>query len=214
MLKKIVVFLALAVLSSPLLAGRQLLDVPLVRQTEGRLCGPASIEMVYRYWGEKSTDQFAIASEIASEYSTEKRFLDSDYVANRNPDDYPGTPAYIMRKFLTARAATEKYSLKKLPANSGDLDRKFDKAFAWIKNQIDSGIPVITHQYWKSNNSTGHYRVVTGYDDSKRIVYLNDAKLGKIVQSYSEFKKKGAYKGKWMPYYSIAFNVNKVNSPL
>ena len=72
---------------------------------------------------------------------------------------------------------------------------------------------MVRDQLWKSVKSTGHYRVITGYDESKRVVYLNDAKFGKITQTFSEFKKKGAYPGKWMPYYSIAFNTSKIAGP-
>lgn len=185
------------------------LNVPLVQQAEGRLCGPAAIEMVFRFWGEVSYDQYEIATQIAKEFSSEKRFKNNAYAHSGQPGDYPGTPVYIMRKYLETRGTSEKYSLKELPSQADVLEQKYQKAFTWIKNHLDRGVPVIIHQYWASTSSTGHYRVVTGYDEHKKLVYLNDAKAGKIEQTYEEFKKKGAFRGKWMPYYSIAFNSDR-----
>lgn len=182
------------------------LEVPLVKQAEGRLCGPAAIEMVYRYWGNSTQDQYAIAGEIAKEFSTEKRFNGGEFLNTNDPADYPGTPVYIMRRYLESRADTDKYSLKSLPGEAVVLNQKFDRAFSWIKQHLDNGVPVIVHQYWSSPSSTGHYRVVTGYNDALQRVFLNDAKAGAIEQSYDEFKKKGAVDGKWLPYYSLAFN--------
>ena len=37
------------------------LNVPFVQQSEGRLCGPAAIEMVFRFWGEEGYDQYDVA---------------------------------------------------------------------------------------------------------------------------------------------------------
>ena len=185
------------------------LNVPLVQQSEGRLCGPAAIEMVFRFWGEEGYDQYDIARQIATEFSSEDRFKNNAYAHSGHPDDYPGTPVYILRKYLETKGTSDKYSLKELPSQVDVLEQKYQKAFAWIKNHLDQGVPVIIHQYWASTSSTGHYRVVTGYDDHKKLVYLNDAKVGKIEQTYDEFKKKGAFAGKWMPYYSIAFNSDR-----
>ncbi|MCP4352799.1 MAG: hypothetical protein GY795_45695 [Desulfobacterales bacterium] len=187
------------------------LNVPLVKQSKGRLCAPASIEMVFRFWGEERYDQYAIARQIAREYSNEKRFKFSSYVVNgmSSPKDYPGTPAYILRRFLNSRATSEKFSLKNLPSDPSTLEMEFTNVLNWTKGFIDEGIPVIVHQYWKSKKSTGHYRVVTGYNEEKEKIYLNDPKVGKITQTYNEYKLKGLFKGKWMPFYSIVFNTEK-----
>jgi len=197
--------LACTVLCSCSSASDVQLDVPLVQQSEGRLCGPAAIEMVFRFWGEEDHDQYDIAKQIATEFSSEKRFRNNSYAFSGQPDDYPGTPVYILRKYLETRGTSEKYSLKELPSQADVLEQKYQNAFTWIKDHLDRGVPVIIHQYWASTSSTGHYRVVTGYDDRRKIVYLNDAKVGRIEQTYDEFKKKGAFAGEWMPYYSVAF---------
>ena len=189
------------------------LNVPLIKQPKGALCGPASIEMVFRFWGEKRFDQYAIAQQIAQEYASEKRFRNSNFLPEADPETYPGTPAYIMKRYLNRWSSSPKYSLKELPSNSAILNQEFTQAFNWIKKHLNNGVPVIIHQYWGSTNSTGHYRVITGYNDNQKTVYLNDPKKGKIVQSYQEFKRKGAFKGRWLPYYSIAFNINQKQSP-
>ncbi len=208
-----IAFLSLFTLNTPAFSESRRLDVPHVKQSVGRLCGPASIEMVFTFWGDDRFDQYEIARQIATEFSNEKRFINCDYLENLNPNSYPGTPAYIMRRYLNNRAHSEKYSLKELPSNASLLDREFSKVLGWIKKYLDNGVPIIIHQYWKSKKSTGHYRVVTGYDDEKKLIYLNDPKIGKITQSYLDFKNKGAVKGRWMPYYSIAFNSNKTDAP-
>ena len=60
-----------------------------------------------------------------------------------------------------------------------------DKYFKKVKESIVNGVPVIVHQYWKEKGSRGHYRIVTGYDESRKIIYLNDPNPGKkITQTY------------------------------
>lgn len=98
------------------------LSVPLVQQAEGRLCGPAAVEMVFRYWREQSFDQYDIARQIATEFSSEKRFKNNAYAQSGQPGDYPGTPVYILRKYLEARGTSEKYSLRELPSRDDVLE--------------------------------------------------------------------------------------------
>ncbi len=126
------------------------LDIPLVRQPEGRLCGPAGIEMVFRFWGDSQRDQYAIAREIAATFAGE-----------------------------------------------------------WIKAQLERGLPVSTPHFWRGKDSSGRYRVITGYDDEAGELSLNDAELGRIRQSNDELEVKGAFPGTWMPYDSLAFKTNE-----
>ncbi len=113
MKKFLLITLKILLAVSPAYSGSIQLYVPIIKQSEGRLCGPASIEMIYKYWGDKRSDQYDIAKQIANEYSTEKRFLNSSFLIGNNPKDFPGTPAYLMKRFLSSRATTEKYSLKR-----------------------------------------------------------------------------------------------------
>ena len=96
------------ILCSSYAAGDVQLDVPLVKQAEGRLCGPAAIEMVFRFWGEERYDQYDIARQIATEFSSEKRFKNNAYARSEQPSDYPGTPVYILRKYLETKVPGEK----------------------------------------------------------------------------------------------------------
>ena len=194
----------------------KILEVPLTQQAKGPMCGPASIEMVLKFWGDYRYNQYDIAEQIGKQFAEEKRFKNSNFLKHGQAifTDYPGTPAYIMVRYLRNWASTKKFSLKSLPQDQSILDQKFSEVLSWLKNHINKGIPIIVHQYWKGNKSTGHYRVVTGYDDDKKIVYLNDPKAGQVTQTYSEFKRKGAVKGKWLPYYSIAFNLERKSGPL
>jgi len=77
------------------------LDVPLVKQGKN-LCGPATIEMLLRYWGVDKYDQYDIAYNLLLEFAESKRVKQSG-ILKTTPLDwslYPGTGTINMRKFL------------------------------------------------------------------------------------------------------------------
>lgn len=50
------------------------------------------------------------------------------------------------------------------------------------------GIPVLTRTWTKVDEDIGHYRVVTGYDDTKKVIIQDDSLQGKdIAIPYSDF---------------------------
>ena len=73
------------------------LRVPLVRQKK-MLCGPATIEMVFKYWRVRKHDQFDIAKNILLEYPTLKRVVKSGILNDKeiNFKKYPGTGTSTM----------------------------------------------------------------------------------------------------------------------
>lgn len=60
-----------------------------------------------------------------------------------------------------------------------------------VKLYLSEGYPVIVHQTFSLNESTGHNRVVIGYNDKKGVFIINDpSRLGPNYEiSYSDFKK-------------------------
>lgn len=179
------------------------LDVPVVEQGK-LLCGPATLEMIFRYWGEKNYSQYDIAKSILIQFPSSKRYKKSG-ILNTNSIDwskYPGTGTINMREFLK-RFGTVKNIMFENQPSSNDEALRF---FGIVKENVSNGVPVIVHQYWSSVGSRGHYRIVTGYDESLKIVYLNDAHGGRrIKQTYKEFMEKWNFNQRWLHYNAIIF---------
>ncbi len=186
------------------------LDVPLVKQGKN-LCGPATIEMLFRYWGVDEYDQYDIA------YNMLLQFADSDRVKRSGilltePIDwslYPGSGTINMREFLRRFASVENPKLKSLPADRFLAKKERDYRFLQLKEYVARGVPVIVHQYWGEVGSMGHYRLMIGYDEEKQEVYLNDSTSGTVItQSYDRFFELWNVNESWLHYNAIVFNAN------
>jgi len=209
-----VLLLALILFVAPVEAATKLyvrLDVPLVKQ--GRmLCGPATIEMLLRYWGVNRYDQYDIARSMLEQFGESARYKKSG-ILDTNPTDwgkYPGTGTINMREFLKRFAKTWNIMLENEPKSYKLKKQEEEKQFRKVKEYLSNGIPVIVHQYWKLPKSRGHYRIVTGYDEYRNEVYLNDANGGKhVIQSYEKFLRLWNVDQRWLHYNAIAFNIEK-----
>ena len=187
------------------------LNVPTVKQGKA-LCGPATIEMVFRYWGINEYNQYDIAYNILTFNPEAKRVQKSGILETSRIswERYPGTGTSTMREFLKQFSSTKNHKYKKLSNDPVKAEKQKAKIWKLVQQYLNDGIPVIVHQYWKGVNSTGHYRVVTGYDNYRKQVFLNDANPGKkITQSYDEFFKKWNVNEPWLHYNAIAFNIDK-----
>ena len=191
------------------------LQVPLVQQPRAPLCGPASIEMVFRYWGENRYSQYDIARSITIQFKDEGRFKNSDILkeVSAHQDNqaidwklYPGTGTYNMREFLARFAPTRNPRIKILPKDPDEAEKVRDRFFRDLRGHLDSGAPAIVHQWYSSAMRSQHYRVVTGYDDQQMVVFLNDPVDGAIQQSYSSFLELWKVEEPWLPYNFIVFN--------
>ena len=187
------------------------LDVPIVAQGKS-LCGPATIEMLFRYWGVDEYDQYDIAKAILQQFPNSKRYVKSGILKTYpiDWDRYPGTGTINMREFLKRFGRTHNFMLKHEPPSEEQKTAQREQLFNEVKEHVSYGVPVIVHQYWKLPKSRGHYRIVTGYDESKKVVYLNDAHGGKrIKQSYDVFLKLWNVDRKWLHYNGIVFNSDR-----
>ncbi|WP_155735570.1 C39 family peptidase [Pseudoalteromonas luteoviolacea] len=187
------------------------LNVPLVEQGK-KLCGPATIEMIFKYWGIKGYSQYDIAESLLNQYEDMPIFVRSGVLNNypRNWADYPGTKVTYLQGFLQRFGKTRSITLDKVRDNADDIDEKRAQLFNHIKAYIASGIPVIVFQYWELPKSQSHYRVVVGYDEAKRLVYLNDAKgARRVVQTYEEFLNLWNVEHPRLRYYALAFNTER-----
>lgn len=187
------------------------LKVPLVKQGRGALCGPACMEMVFRYWGVRGFDQHDLATAILHRYPDLPRVKKSGVLNDSRIDwrKYPGTGTSTMRKFLAAYAKTENPKIKQLPTDQDEAVKEATKIFVALKAAVANGVPVIVHQYWKGPGSTQHYRVVTGFNDKRKMIYLNDPQLGAIKQRYDVFYKLWNVNEDWLHFNCIIFNVDK-----
>lgn len=187
------------------------LEVPLVAQGK-MLCGPATIEMLFRYWGVDEYNQYDIARAMLAQFPDSIRYnksgiLDTDPV---DWDKYPGTAIINMRDFLKRYAKTDSFMLEYEPVSEAEKISKREELFSKLRWYVSNGIPVIVHQYRELPKSRGHYRIVTGYDEANKTVYLNDANGGKrIIQSYEKFLTLWNVNQQWLHYNAIAFNIER-----
>ncbi|MBU0479839.1 MAG: C39 family peptidase [Proteobacteria bacterium] len=214
MMKRLLVtllFLVLALPSHAAIKPSVQLNVPLVNQGK-MLCGPATMEMLFRYWGVYDYDQYDIAGSLLKQFSQTERYRKSG-ILKTDPVDwnkYPGTGTINMREFLKRFGRTHNMMMEYEPDSSEAKVRKRDELFYKVKEYVSNGIPVVVHQYWRLPKAKGHYRVVTGYNESRREVYLNDADGGKrLVQTYDDFLKLWDVNQRWMHYNAIVFNTDR-----
>lgn len=192
------------------------LDVPLVRQPRAKLCGTASIEMLFRYWGEDRYDQYDIARAMAIMFHNKSGRFQNSAILNeiqekpRNEDvdwkKYPGTGTINLREFLKQFAPTINPRIKQLPEEDTEAAKVRDRFFLELRGHLDSGSPVIVHHWFDEEKDSMHYRVVTGYDDVRRIIFMNDPAEGRIEMSYDRFLKLWNVEESWLPYNNIVFN--------
>ena len=184
------------------------LTVPVVQQGKA-LCGPATLASLLSYWGEKRYDQYDIATSLINQFKDTKRIRESGILQTSpfNWNLYPGTGTINLREWLKRFGSVQNIMLEHEPTNKEEAER----LFTMIKNAVAQGYPVIVHQYWSGPGSRGHYRLVTGFNEKKRIVFLNDTGTAtRIEQSYDEFMQKWNVNKRWLHYNAIIFRPNTV----
>jgi hypothetical protein len=151
--------------TSPLPRAHLIAGITQHKQLNGLDCGPASVEIVFDYWG-PDIDQKAIA-DVARTSSI-------------------GTYTWdIVRtgQFSYLSSAYGRFFPSAVPI-AGFTDRPIGYAsfsyssdsFWWtyLKGLIASNIPVILLMKYSPSDSKGHYRVLVGYDEDKGVVYFMD----------------------------------------
>lgn len=189
---------------------RVVLEVPVVKQGK-QLCGPATLQMIFQYWGESDYSQYDIAKSLLNQFSDSQRYINSGILTSTPIDwsKYPGTGTINMREFLKRFGRVKNIMLENEPTSPIEPEHLFHK----VRESVYNGAPVIVHQYWSGVGSNGHYRIVTGYDDKKRIIYLNDAHGGvRVTQTYDEFMMKWNFNQRWLHYNAIFFE--PISTPL
>ncbi len=124
-------------------------------------CGPAALSMALSYYGVRESQQK----------------LGEDLRPYQNPqgdnDDKSVTLAELAEK-------SKEYGLIPYHRPNGDREK--------IKLFITYDIPVVTRTWLKTDEDIGHYRIVKGYDDTKREIIQDDSLQGSNLRySYDEF---------------------------
>ncbi len=148
--------------------------VPWYQQVNDWMCGPASLQMVFDFYG-PYIDQREIG-----------------YAADCRPSDTGTNLSGMIRAGHYSDMSTIDYSNCKLAGFTGRglgyAAFAYSSSEFWLdglKALIDQGYPVIVSGYWgyetSGNSGTvpasspiGHFRVIVGYDDSTREVIVND----------------------------------------
>lgn len=126
-------------------------------------CGPASLTMVLRYWGQ-DIDQQTVGK----------------YVFDKSCNATDGADMLLF-------AREEGYSAYSW--NSGIND---------VKQVLSAGVPVIVLQQNSIYDTSGHYRVLTGYDDKTSEFSVADPYYGNITHlSYSRCQRLWKSMGYW-----------------
>ena len=62
-------------------------------------------------------------------------------------------------------------------------------ALGHVKAVVRSGFPALVLQYLKTPGEVPHFRIVTGYDDARKLVYINDPYFApEATISYQDFE--------------------------
>jgi hypothetical protein len=77
-------------------------------------------------------------------------------------------------------------------------------AYSWnssmndLKSKLSQGLPAIVLQDYKLSDRSGHFRVVTGYDDDARVMHVNDPYEPQTKTiPYDKFETLWASRGYW-----------------
>lgn len=142
------------------------LDVPHYYQETGFHCGPASLQMVFDYWGE------VINQEIIG------------YVGNTSPT-WGTSPSDLRRaahfSHLSDAVAspfvvgyTERGLGYAAAENNWSHEPDYVRRYEDLKELVSTGFPVLILTWYSPSHTVGHYRVVKGYSDPLDIFIAHD----------------------------------------
>jgi len=166
------------------------------KQLNGLGCGPASIEIIFDYWG-ADIDQKAIA-DVARTSSIGTYTWD---IVRAGHFSYLSD---AKGRFFPHDAPTNGFPERSLGYASFAFS---SNTFWWqsLKELIASDIPVILLMKYSPDDPTGHYRVILGYDEDEGVVYFIDPwdrDLGKVTNpdgtvtwTMADFENAWNYKG-------------------
>lgn len=145
-----------------------LLSIPTFVSQTFNNCGPANLAMLFNFWGTPTTQQ-KIAEDLRP-FNNPKGGVDDKAVFNDEMASYAKLNGF-----------------ESLVRPNGDIEK--------IKMFLANGIPVVVSAWLHKNEDIGHYRLVKGFDDFKKIIITDDSYLGPNQNfSYQDFNEM------WQPF--------------
>lgn len=140
-------------------------DVPYHEQITGLSCGPATLEILYDFWGE-DIDQKAIADVTRSSSV-------GTYTWDMARAGFFSHLSSAQGRFFPRYAPKAGYSER--PLGYASFAYSSD-TFWWsnLKELIAQDIPVVLFMKFAPDDDTAHYRVIVGYDEGEGVVYFLD----------------------------------------
>ncbi len=151
--------------TEPLPKAHRISGVPYHRQMTGLSCGPASLEILYDFWGE-DIDQKAIADVVRlSSIGT--------YTWDMVRAGFFSHLSSAQGRFYPRNAPKAGYPER--PLGYASFEHSSD-TFWWpdVKELIAHDIPVVLFMKYAPDDESAHYRVLVGYDEEKGVVYFLD----------------------------------------
>lgn len=145
-------------------------SVPHYYQGTSYHCGPASLEMVFDYWGVhvNQTDiGYAAAANASYGVYTDDLRRAAHFSHNSTAPGDPTLQGYDERWYGYA-ASENQWSYP----NTGDPD--YVDRYTDLKNLVSSDYPIIPLTYYDTSHNSGHFRVIKGYDDGTNVFIVHD----------------------------------------
>lgn len=142
-----------------------LIAVPFHQQITAVMCGPSALEMIFDFWG-ADINQKAI-SDVA------RTSKDGTYTWDMVRTGHFSYLSSAMGTYFPDQVRENGFP--KRPMGYASFSYSNDTIW-WpdLKALIASNIPVVLLMKWAPDDSTGHYRVIVGYDENKQVVYFMD----------------------------------------
>ena len=141
--------------------------VPYHEQATSYFCGAASLEMVFDYFG-PDIEQYEIAGVANSESGygcyADELFRAAQFSDNSTSIQDPALQGYTARG-LGYGAAYEYWE---------DGSPLYDTRYGDLKKLISKDLPVVALTWYDTGHSSGHFRVVKGYNDSLDVFIVHD----------------------------------------
>lgn len=102
------------------------------------------------------------------------------------------------KTFDKRHAATNGAELLLFARDRGYVAFSYDGSIADLKTRVAQNLPVIVLQYQALDDKRGHFRVVMGYDDDKKLLYTRDSNYESVrAIPYATFAKLWEPYGNW-----------------
>ncbi len=142
-------------------------DVPYHSQETSYWCGPASLEMLFDYWGEDIPQR-----EIAD-------VVNADYYGSAYNIDLVRAAHFSNQSTAIADPWLNGYTDRSLGYGSADAywengSSLYASRYSDLKELVSQNYPVLILTYYDSPPSSGHFRVVKGYNDSLGTFTVHD----------------------------------------